>query len=333
MKAGKIICPKANEPGAAERAQKARETFNAMIKKKRSSSSNKSGSGGGKRSFAAMFAKHTKDMSDDEISSFFTNRSPQKSNKKSGNSGDAECFSISVYAATSGGTKELLPITIDPMLPHFMVGVGPIGQTPALSLLVTYDTAAVANIGWSDFHLAFAKKFPSTVKSITWAKDKYTPLTLSGVVTDDDKSKQEALCTSLPVVIEYHMPYQSKAGNATSIKFALGKHVGVNSIIGNSTIRSAKMSMDVVDEVIDSGVLDTEPFEITYRRTNKRLPNFSSIDKSGSNAFFTNSDQVVLANLAICDEIFQDAHVEANITDAPAATSNAIVTFNNSKPI
>ena len=72
------------------------------------------------------------------------------------------------------------------------------------------------------------------------------------------------------------------------------------------------MSMDVVDEVIDSGVLDTEPFEITYRRMNKRLPNFSSIDKSGFNAFFTNSDQVVLANLASCDEIFQDAHVEAN---------------------
>eukprot|EP00978_Attheya_sp_CCMP212_P032070 scaffold123558_cov36-Attheya_sp.AAC.1 len=113
------------------------------------------------------------------------------------------------------------------------------------------------------------------------------------------------------------MPYQSKAGNATSIKFALGKHVGVNSIVGNSTIRSAKMSMDVVDKVIDSGVLDTEPFEITYRRTNKRLPNFATIDESGSNAFLTTSDQVVLANLAICDEIFQDAHVEANHTDAP----------------
>eukprot|EP00978_Attheya_sp_CCMP212_P028529 scaffold98745_cov31-Attheya_sp.AAC.1 len=112
---------------------------------------------------------------------------------------------------TAMRAKELLPITIDPMLPHFMIGVGPVGQTPSISLLAAYDTAAVANIGWSDFHLAFAKKFPSAVKSITWAKDKYTPLTLSGVVTDDDKSKQEALCTSLPVVIEYYMPYQSKA--------------------------------------------------------------------------------------------------------------------------
>eukprot|EP00978_Attheya_sp_CCMP212_P024649 scaffold77809_cov32-Attheya_sp.AAC.1 len=91
------------------------------------------------------------------------------------------------YAASSGGAKELLPITIDPMLPHFMIGVGPVGQSPLISLLAAYDTAAVANIGWSDFHLAFAKKFPSAVKSITWAKDKYTPLVLSGVVTDDDK--------------------------------------------------------------------------------------------------------------------------------------------------
>eukprot|EP00978_Attheya_sp_CCMP212_P015817 scaffold40924_cov34-Attheya_sp.AAC.3 len=90
-------------------------------------------------------------MSEDEISSFFANRSPQKPKK--------------------GGDD-------------------------------TYNTAVVANIGWSDFHLAFAKIFPFAVKSITWAKDKYTPLTLSGVVTGDDKSKQEALCTSLPVVIE-----------------------------------------------------------------------------------------------------------------------------------
>eukprot|EP00978_Attheya_sp_CCMP212_P028535 scaffold98746_cov61-Attheya_sp.AAC.6 len=209
-----------------------------------------------------------------------------------------------------------------------MIGVGPVGQTPSISLLAAYDMAAVANIGWSDFHLAFAKKFPSAVKSITWVNDKYTPLTLSGVVTNDDKSKQEALCTSLPVVIEYHMPYQSKAGNATSIKFALGKHVGVNSIVGNSTIRSAKMSMDVVDKVIVLGVLDT------YRRMNKCLPNFATIDESGSNAFLTTSDQVVLANLAICDEIFQDAHVEANHTDAPAGTkvtSSAIVSFNNNQ--
>eukprot|EP00978_Attheya_sp_CCMP212_P015816 scaffold40924_cov34-Attheya_sp.AAC.2 len=95
------------------------------------------------------------------------------------------------------------------------------------------------------------------------------------------------------------------------------------------------MSMDIVDEVIDSGVLDSEPFEITYHRTNKRLANFTTIDESGSNAFLTNSDQVVLANLAICDEIFQDAHVEANHTNAPAGTkvtSSVVVSFNNTKP-
>eukprot|EP00978_Attheya_sp_CCMP212_P014447 scaffold36813_cov66-Attheya_sp.AAC.6 len=168
-----LICPKANEPGATERCQKGRETFNSMIKKKRSSSNN-SNNGGGKRSFAAMFAKHTKDMSEDKIKSFFTSHSPQKP-KKVGNDSNMQCFSISVYAASSGGAKEFLPITIDPMLPHFMIGVGPVGQTPSLSLLAAYNTAAVANIGWSDFHLAFAKKFPSAVKSITWAKkEKYT---------------------------------------------------------------------------------------------------------------------------------------------------------------
>jgi hypothetical protein len=203
--------------------------------------------------------------------------------------------------------------------------------------MATYDTAAVANIGWADFHLAFAKQFPSAVKSITWAKDKYTSLTLSGVVTDDDKAKKDALTTSLPVVIEYHMPYKSKSGNAMSIKFALGKHVGVNSIIGNSTIRSAKMSMDAVDEVVDSGVLDTKPFEITYRRTNKKMPNFANMNDSGSNAFLAKQDQVVLANLAMCDEIFAEANVKVNHTNAkvelfPEITSKAmVVSYTNSK--
>ena len=39
-----------------------------------------------------MFAKHTKDMTEDEISSFFTNRSPQK--PKKGGSGRAFRFTL-----------------------------------------------------------------------------------------------------------------------------------------------------------------------------------------------------------------------------------------------
>jgi hypothetical protein len=80
----------------------------------------------------------------------------------------------------------------------------------------------VTNIGWSNYHLAITKKDTEIVKSLTWAKYKFTPLTLSGIVSpkdtkiDDEKRHQ----TILPMIIEYHMPYISKAGSPTSFKVA-----------------------------------------------------------------------------------------------------------------
>eukprot|EP00978_Attheya_sp_CCMP212_P012830 scaffold32060_cov56-Attheya_sp.AAC.2 len=190
--------------------------------------------------------------------------------------------------------KPLLPINIDAQLPHIKISVGSLSDTVSLALSVLYDTAAVVNVGNTDFYLASPKQFPHMVKSLTWAKDKFTQLTLSGVVSKDTNDKQAAnLCTLLPpVVIEYHMPYKSKAGGSeTSIKFALGKNVGVNSILSNSTIRAAKMIMDVVDEVVDAGVLDTD------------YPSFMNMDKSGTSTFLSQEDKAILANITICEAL------------------------------
>eukprot|EP00978_Attheya_sp_CCMP212_P008784 scaffold20658_cov26-Attheya_sp.AAC.1 len=61
--------------------------------------------------------------------------------------------------------------------------------------------------------------------------------------------------------------------------------------------------MDVVDEVVDAGVLDKVPFPIFYRRTMKGLPSFTNIDKSGTNTFLAQEDKVILANITICDAL------------------------------
>jgi hypothetical protein len=72
----------------------------------------------------------------------------------------------------------------------------------------------------------------------------------------------------------------SKQGHPTSFKVAIGDNVAVNTLIGMSMIRPAKFSLDLEDDVIDSGILNTEPFPVTYKQTSHSLPNLASITNS-----------------------------------------------------
>jgi hypothetical protein len=51
--------------------------------------------------------------------------------------------------------------------------------------------------------------------------------------------------------------------------------------------RPAKFSLDLEDNVIDSGILDTEPFPVTYKQTNRSLPNFSATSSSSEQTLAT----------------------------------------------
>jgi hypothetical protein len=127
------------------------------------------------------------------------------------------------------------------------------------------------------------------VKSLVWAKDKYTPLTLSGVVSDDEggNSQAEKLVTTLPAVIEYYIPYDSKQGHPTSFKVAIGDNVVVNTLIRMSMIRPAKFSLDLEDNLINNRILDTEPFPVTYKQTTRSLSNTASVTNSSDHTLVT----------------------------------------------
>jgi hypothetical protein len=170
--------------------------------------------------------------------------------------------------------------------------IGQPDADPTFKLSVAYDTCAVLCVGWSGFHLAVAKAFPHLVKSLTWAQDKYTPLTLSGIVSnEDDKAKTDSrLVTTLPAVIEYYMPHTSKQGHPTSFKVAIGDNVAVNTLLGMSMIRPAKFSLDLEDDVIDSGILDTEPFPVTFKQTNRSMPNLASVTDLNAHSLATTLD-------------------------------------------
>jgi hypothetical protein len=75
------------------------------------------------------------------------------------------------------------------------------------------------------------------------------------------------------------------------LKVALGKSVSVNTIIGMPMIKPAKLSLDLIDDVGESGVLDTEPFPVIYRPTIQSKPDFSKIGSNGTKLLMTNSDE------------------------------------------
>jgi hypothetical protein len=120
--------------------------------------------------------------------------------------------------------------------------------------------------------LAITKQYPQLIKSLVWAQDKYRPLTLSGVVSSDDpNSESKKYQTVLPAIIEYHWPYLITQGSPTSFKVAI--NIAINTISGMSMIRAGKFSLDIEDDLIDSGLLDTTPFLVTYKPTNRSMPN------------------------------------------------------------
>jgi hypothetical protein len=199
-------------------------------------------------------------------------------------------------------SKPLLPINIDCHLPHFDLAVGQRDTASIFKLSLTFDTCAVTNIGWSNYHTAIAKKFPEIVKSLTWAKDQFTPLTLSGVVSPEDAKpdNEKRHQTILPAIIEYHMPYLSKSGSATSFKVAIGPNVTVNTIIGMSMIKAGKFSLNVEDNVIDLGILDTSPFTVIYKLTIHTMPNTLNSHKGKMTLHINHDNHVSIETINAC---------------------------------
>jgi hypothetical protein len=123
--------------------------------------------------------------------------------------------------------------------------------------------------------MAIAKAYPQLVKSITLAADRYAPILLSGVVSDEEE--QHNFSTALPCVVEFHMPYMTNAGSPTSLKIACGKQVGVNALIGTSFMTAAKLVIDLEDNIIESKLLSCDPFPIIYKRPQRSMPNLVPI--------------------------------------------------------
>ena len=185
------------------------------------------------------------------------------------------------------GTLSLLPIGIDTNLPHVvtLIGKEPMG----FEISAAYDTCTAVTIGYSQFHLAIAKKYPHLVKSLTWAKGVYSLLHLPGIVKKGygDGTPTE---TDLPSVIENHIPLKIHDSNTASFKVAISEGVSENTIIGFSFIKDAKLTLDLEDSVIDPVAFITLPFPTEYKITSRSLPQFK-IEQSDGIPTFNNITQ------------------------------------------
>jgi hypothetical protein len=177
---------------------------------------------------------------------------------------------VSTIALAASSNLPQLPIQVYPTLPHIDLKLGTYESDFQPSIAVIVDSGSCLCTGNSDYIMSIAKAYPQLVKSITLAGDRYSPIILSGVVSDDDD--QHNYSTSLPCVVEFHMPYITSAGSATSLKIACGKQVGVNALIGMSFMTAAKLVVDLNNNVIESKLLRCEPFPLIFKRPSKSMP-------------------------------------------------------------
>ena len=183
-----------------------------------------------------------------------------------------------IVNSTTSSPKPALPLKYENNLPHFNFRIGTGGTIAPLSCL--YDCGAVCNVGFAPFHLAIAKALPCMVKQIRWANNQYSPLRLSGVVTERDESgkkKNDSTCTELPAIIEYKTPYTTSQGSPVTISIAIGNNVGVNTIIGMNMIRNGKFSFDMDSELITSSVINTKPWVVGFKPTNCGIPEIAAL--------------------------------------------------------
>jgi hypothetical protein len=187
------------------------------------------------------------------------------------------------------------------------------------SLLLAYNTCAACNIGYLGHHLPILEKFPQFVKSFVYMADKYAPLTLSGIVSNKEGSVTEMKPTAtLPAIIQYWLPFLTKEGHRTTLKIALGKSVLVNTIIRMPMIRPAKLSLDLVDNVVESGVLDTKLFPVAYRPTIQSTTDFSKTN--------SDSNKLLLTHLTLGHITTEDA------TACRVALANHNYSFDSTEP-
>jgi hypothetical protein len=181
---------------------------------------------------------------------------------------------VPVLSAASP-SRNILPAPIVSNFLHIHLQLGSTLDCPDCPILrCVVDTAAALTTGNFHFVAALAKKYPHCIAKLYAPKD-YNPIVLSGIV----QRGGESITTDLTVGFQFHLPYLTRDGQATSILIATGPHITVNTIVGLPFIQATRMIIDLSDNVADMRALDASPFPLEYRRAMVHVP---IVDEAGA---------------------------------------------------
>ena len=68
------------------------------------------------------------------------------------------------------------------------------------------------------------------------------------------------------------------SGQPVTLKFALGRNVAVNTLIGMSIIEAANLSLDADNDVITFSKIATKPFQVNYKPAARSLPDLQNVE-------------------------------------------------------
>jgi hypothetical protein len=110
----------------------------------------------------------------------------------------------------------VLPVTIPSVTPDIQLQLGAdINNSSCPSIRCVVDTAAALCTSNYHFFLAIVKWFPQCVAKIFFAEDS-SLITHSGITQDNANT----IMTDIPVAFQFHLPYLTKDGSASSFEVA-----------------------------------------------------------------------------------------------------------------
>jgi hypothetical protein len=166
-------------------------------------------------------------------------------------------------------SKDILPAPIVSNLPRILLKFGALLDDPDCpSVRCLVDTGAALTTGNFHYVAAIAKCSPHCVAKVYVPED-YNAIMLSGII---QCRAGDSVATKLTVGFQFHLPYLTCEGQATSILIATGPHVAVNAIVGVPFIQATKMIIDASDHVVDMRALDTPPFPLEYHHAVVHVP-------------------------------------------------------------
>jgi hypothetical protein len=327
-----IICPNQEDPEVQARAALVRKDFLERSKKAREGRRFPRESKGGSNHKKALQTlaellspKKAKQEPDSDISTILNAiLGMQKSGADTTKPDPIVLLmgSFPVFQTTSNLPQ--LPISIQSTLPHINLRLGTkeSGFNPCISAIV--DTGAALCCGYSGYIMAIAKAYPELVKSITLAKDRYSPIVLNGVISKDNNDSLR-YSTNLPAIVEFHLDYQTSSNQPISIKFATGEDVSVNCLLGMSFIKAAKLIIDSHDNVVESKLLECKPFDIEYKHPMRSRPNLIQRDQPSALKNLT----VIAAIDEACAFISTYVKNDSSIKETVKPTTEPTFSFDN----